>query len=184
MSDLNRVTEIKAPGAIPFGTDSPTVFLAGSIEMGTAENWQDRTVHFFRTGHYGIKPTATAPYYFPEGVTLLNPRRDDWDSSWEQKMENDQFREQVKWELEAMEYADVILMYFSPNTKSPITLMELGLHAKHEDNGPPKVVVACPEGFWRRGNVEIVCKKYGIGFHDSLPDALTHVHEMLTWMHH
>lgn len=55
-----------------------------------------------------------------------------------------------------MEVADLIVMYFDPTTKSPISLLELGLHAK--DN----LVVLCPEGFWRKGNVDIVCQYYNI----------------------
>ena len=116
-----------------------SVFLAGSIEMGEAENWQE------------VVEESLAP----EPVTILNPRRDDWDSSWVQSIHNKQFREQVGWELRAMEAAAVIGMYFSPGTKSPITLLELGVWA-----GDPKLMVFCPEGFWRKGNVDIVCVHY------------------------
>ena len=50
-------------------------------------------------------------------------------------------------------------MYFSPETKSPITLLELGIYAVAT---PEKLLVCCPEGFWRKGNVDIVCAKYGV----------------------
>jgi hypothetical protein len=53
-------------------------------------------------------------------------------------------------------------MYFSPETKSPISLLELGLYA---NSG--KLVVYCPEGFWRKGNVDIVCEKYFIPNFDN-----------------
>lgn len=26
----------------------------------------------------------------------------------------------------------------------------------------PQVIVCCPEGFWRKGNVDIVCQRYGV----------------------
>ena len=133
---------IYAPNPIPENADTDyTLFLAGSIEMGTAEEWQ----------------TRISLYLADKNVLIFNPRRQDWDSSWEQKIENDKFREQVEWELNALEEVDKILIYFDPETKSPISLLELGLHAKSG-----KVVVCCPEGFWRKGNVDIVCKKYGI----------------------
>lgn len=90
-------------------------------------------------------------------ITILNPRRDDWDSSWEQTIKNEQFRTQVRWELTALEQADIVVMYFDPATKSPISLLELGLFAK-----TGKLLVCCPEGFWRKGNVDIVCEMYGI----------------------
>ena len=118
-----------------------SIFLAGSIEMGKAENWQQKTEQFFEH----------------KNVLILNPRRDDWDSSWVQSIENDQFRTQVEWELDAQQSADLNIFYFSPETKSPITLMELGLF------GPTKnSVVCCPEGFWRKGNIEIVCHRFNI----------------------
>lgn len=90
-------------------------------------------------------------------ITILNPRRDDWDSSWEQTIKNEQFKTQVRWELTALEQADIVVMYFDPATKSPISLLELGLFAK-----TGKLIVCCPEGFWRKGNVDIVCSEYGI----------------------
>ena len=111
------------------------IFRAGSIERGNAENWQDKVIN------------ALSDYR----VDILNPRRKDWDSSWAQSIDNPQFNEQVNWELDGLENSDLILMYFDPNTKSPITLLELGLFA-HSN----KIILCCPEGFWRKGNVDIV----------------------------
>ena len=62
----------------------------------------------------------------------------------------------VEWELDGLERADVIAMWFAPETKAPITLLELGLFARSG-----KVVVGCPNGFWRKGNVEVVCARFG-----------------------
>jgi len=129
---------IKAPK--PLNVNGMSVFLAGSIEMGIAENWQEKVVRLL-DGY---------------NITILNPRRDDWDSTWVQSMDNPQFREQVEWELKAQEMADVIAMYFDINTKSPITLLELGLFVRSG-----VMIVCCPDGFWRKGNVDIVCNKYG-----------------------
>lgn len=134
--------EIKAPGPIP-KDNSYRVFLAGSIEMGAAVNWQEKVTNALKDAN----------------VTILNPRRDDWDSSWVQSITNPQFREQVDWELGAMEKANLIVMHFEPETKSPITLLELGLWAQSPKD---KLVVHCPEGFWRKGNVDIVCDRYGV----------------------
>ena len=130
--------------------DTPSVFLAGSIEMGAAENWQARAERELRD------------------FIVLNPRRDDWDSSWVQSIDNTQFREQVEWELYAMDVADLILMHFEPSTKSPVTLLELGLHAQFG-----KLIVHCPEGFWRKGNVDIVCKRFNIAQAQTLDQLLS-----------
>ena len=98
-----------------------------------------------------------------ENYIIFNPRRDSWNNSWEQSIANPQFKEQVTWELNALEQADVIVMFFANNTKSPISLLELGLFAH---SGKLKVVVE--EGFWRKGNIDIVCERYGIEQYDSL----------------
>lgn len=151
------MVEIKAPNEIPW--DGPrSIFLAGSIEMGTAFNWQ----------------TKVSNSLADQNIMILNPRRDDWDSSWTQSIENDQFRTQVEWELAALERARIIVMYFDPNTKSPISLLELGLYASSG-----KLVVCCPEGFWRKGNVDIVCKKFNIKQASSLEELITIVKERL-----
>ncbi len=123
--------------------------------MGEAENWQDRFCKELKGG-----------------FLVLNPRREDWDSSWEQSITNPYFREQVKWELNAMTEADVIAMYFDPTTKSPITLMELGFWAGKD---PKKLVVCCPEGFWRKGNVDILCAKYGVRQVKSIEEIVGYI---------
>lgn len=130
---------------------SPSVFLAGSMGMGEAKNWQ----------------VVVEEMLGDIDITILSPRRDDWDSSWEQSIDNAQFREQVEWELEAQEKADIIAMYFCAETKSPITLLELGLFA-HTD----KLIVCCSEGFWRKGNVDIVCKRYNIKNVDTIENLI------------
>jgi len=140
-----KLTVIKAPESIEGVTNG--VFLAGSIEMGKAVDWQ----------------TEIAEKCKDVDVTFFNPRRDDWDSSWEQTIENDNFREQVEWELDALEKSKKIVIYIDPKTTSPITLLELGLHA----NGG-KMCVCCPEGFYRKGNVDIVCKKHNIPMVDDI----------------
>lgn len=124
-------------------------FLAGSIEMGKAEDWQASMTMFFESN----------------GIGVFNPRRNDWDSSWKQEFENPQFFQQVNWELDALDKSDIIVMYFSPDTKSPISLLELGLYATSK-----KIFVVCPGGFWRKGNVDIVCAKYNIPVFEKLED--------------
>lgn len=135
-------------GSVKYGV---RVFLAGSIEMGVAEDWQTRIQNDLEN--------------LP--VTIFNPRRESWDSSWEQKISNPQFNFQVNWEMNRLEESDIIFMYFSPETKSPISLLELGLHAHSK-----KLIVCCPDGFWRKGNVEIVCSRYGIPLHNNLDEAI------------
>lgn len=127
------------------------VFLAGSIEMDTAENWQMRVIESLHDAD----------------VTLYNPRRDDWDNTITQSINDPRFKEQVNWELDAIDDAAIVVMYFDPNAKSPITLLEFGLLAQSK-----KLIVACPDGFWRKGNVEVVCERWGIPLFNTLEELI------------
>jgi hypothetical protein len=155
---MKKAIEIQAPNDLINKIGYIKVFLAGSIEMGKAEDWQKKIV----------KTLSDKPFIF------LNPRRNDWDSSWEQTIENPEFKLQVTWELTGLEMADVIVMYFDPETKSPISLLELGLHARTK-----KLIVVCPEGFWRKGNVDVVCEKYGITQANSIDELIENLQDLV-----
>lgn len=131
--------------------DSFSIFLAGSIEMGAAEDWQTRLTNELES--------------YP--IAIFNPRRDEWDSSWVQSITNPNFNYQVNWELDMLTASDIIFMYFSPETKSPISLLELGLFADSD-----KMIVVCPDGFWRKGNVEIVCDRFDIPLYNTFEEGL------------
>jgi hypothetical protein len=148
------MTEIKSPNQWENNTGALSVFLGGSIEMGEAENWQETVARNLEKFN----------------VILLNPRRDDWDSSWVQSIKDPQFNEQVTWELDNQDSADLIVYYFDPKTKAPITLMELGLYAKSN-----KVFVCCPEGYWRKGNVEMVCDRFEIPLFSTLEELISRI---------
>ena len=150
---------LKPPAPLPTDMLIPSVFLAGSIEMGQAEDWQSLVVA-------GLTDLD---------VAILNPRREEWDARWVQSIRNPQFREQVEWELAAQERATLIAMYFAPATKAPITLLELGLFARSG-----KLLVCCPNGYWRKGNVEIVCARYRIPLMANLEELIGAVRQRLS----
>lgn len=136
----------------PFKNESfldPLIFLAGSIEMGTAIDWQDE-----------ISKKIDRP-----DRIILNPRREDWDDTWKQDISDPKFREQVEWELKGIEDASLTVFFFHPKTKSPISLLELGLAAPLG-----ACIVCCPTGFWRKGNVDIICAKYKLKTVDKYED--------------
>ena len=150
-----------APDAIgTVSKDHIKIFLAGSIEMGLADNWQDRVVESV-----------------PENCLFLNPRRASWNDSWVQSIKNPQFNQQVTWELAHLEIADIVFLYLDPKTNSPISLLELGLYA---ESG--KLMVCCPEGFYRKGNVEIVCDRYKIPMTTSLEESIGGLKELVTML--
>jgi len=135
----------KAPQEIPddMRIKHTTVFLAGTIDMGDSDDWQSRFEQM------------------DDRFVIINPRRDDWDSSWHDT--SDAFNEQVIWELDNLEKCDAIIMNFEKGSKSPISLLELGLFAKSG-----KMFVICPDGFYRKGNVRIVCERNGIPMIDTI----------------
>jgi len=129
------------PNMIDKKSKNTKVFLAGSIEMGNCKDWQEEIIKYFRPGKF---------------VDFYNPRRTDWDKSWSQGFNQPQFFQQVTWEMDALDHADEIVFFFDPETKGPISLLELGLY---KDKNP---IVCVPDGFWRKGNIEMVCNKYGL----------------------
>ena len=128
----------------------PSVFLAGSIDMDKAVNWQ-----------------VYCEERLDSKFNVFNPRRKSWDSTWKQEIGDNPFTKQVEWELDAMEQADHILLFFASENLSPISLLEFGLYA---NSGKLKVV--CEEGFWRKGNVDIVCHRYNIDQFENLDAAM------------
>lgn len=191
------------------------IFLAGSIEMGEAINWQQNAINLIeerlklkgqqytttyssassgmviQTGTTGTAgtggsgkttPTVTGPIYrsrYGQDYCVFNPRKGVWKET-DQKMSDDIFYRQVRWELEAMEKAETILMNFVPGTRSPISLFELGLHSKFNSSPTQpfrntKLVVVCPDGFWRKGNVDIICEFYRIPQFQTIEEAIFYI---------
>lgn len=143
---------IKAP--TPYIKDRTTIFLAGAIDMGQAEDWQSKV------------STALKDL----DVLILNPRRDEWDPTWEQVRTNRKFAEQVNWEQDGLEAADIVVVVFTKTCKAPITFMELGMHLKK-----PGLVVCCPPGFYRKGNVDICCERAKVPVYETLEELIEYL---------
>ena len=90
--------------------------------MGKAEEWQNEF-----TSRLKISWDTTHDSGFP--VTIFNPRREDWDSTWEQSTTNNNFVDQVEWELHHLDEADIKVFYFDPATKSPVYVDGTGPYA-------------------------------------------------------
>jgi len=132
--------EIKAPNKVG-DTDDIKLFLCGVIDMGRAAHWDKELIWLIED----------------KDCIVLNPRRDDWDSNWKQDKNNLKFREQVEWELDCMERSDIMVVALPRDSNVPISLMELGLHIGKRD-----LIVWCEEGYYCKGNVDIVCERYGV----------------------
>lgn len=96
----------------------------------------------------------------PGRYLLYNPRQEHWDASRPGEMDY-----QVNWELEHLEKADLIIMNILPGSKSPITLLELGLFARSG-----KLLVVCTPEFYRYDNVRITCDRYGVPVYSTLEE--------------
>ena len=120
------------------------IFLAGTIDMGNSRDWQMELYDRFAKmdGRY----------------ILFNPRQEHWDASRPGEMDY-----QVRWELNHLEKADMIIMYILGTSKSPISLLEMGLHAKSN-----KIHVICEKDFYRYDNVRITCEYYDVPLYDDL----------------
>lgn len=97
-------------------------------------------------------------------ITIYNPYRADWDCTWREDVNFAPYREQVLWELDKQAKADLVIVYFHPATQAPVSLLEFGLSAQV----PGKVIAVCPEGYWKRGNVQVVSQKFGVELLDDV----------------
>lgn len=138
------------------------IFLGGSIEMGKAPDWQNAFA----------KKIASLP------IAVFNPRRIHWDDSLEQDIKNEALHHQMDWEMTNLDKADLIILYLHPDTISPVSLMELG---RYSQSG--KIIVCCPKGYHRRGNVQYLCKKDNVllldDFDELVKTAIVKVEKIL-----
>lgn len=112
-----------------------SVFLAGTIDNGNSSNWQEELIEKCRN----------------LDVTFYNPRRKEWNTTLEE------MGYQIKWEQDHLDRADIIIMCLLDDSKSPISLLELGLYAQSG-----RLKVFCNPEFYRYTNVKLTCQKYKI----------------------
>ena len=123
-----------------------SIFLAGTIDSGQSFNWQSALIN-------SLSSKCDLP-----NVEIYNPRRENWPSDTDHK----EVHYQIKWEQEHLDKADIIIMVFTDTSKSPITLLELGLYATSN-----KLHVFCTDKFYRFDNVKLTCEKYNIPLTES-----------------
>jgi hypothetical protein len=129
-------------------TDKKLLFLAGSIDLELPGNWRKSLADQLANHFDFFDPTVT------DHKTLTT-------AEWE---------EHIHWELAAMEKADLILMNLLPSAKSPISLVELGLHSTGS-----KLIVVCPDSFYKKHYLTILCHRYSTPLFDTTKEAVEHV---------
>lgn len=135
-----------------------SIFLAGTVSTDKATDWRTR---------------LTKDLSYDTRIVIINPVREDWDSSWkEDPTSGTKFREQVEWELNSLETADILVFYFEDDSTSPVTMLEFGLHARDHRN----VFVRCSKKFYKYGNIKIICDKYGIPCHSTYDELVAGIY--------
>ena len=77
-------------------------------------------------------------------VDVFNPRSDVVDGLY-------------GWEIEHLNIANVIALYFDPHDTSPNGLLTLGLFSKTD-----RLIVCCPEQFYKKDDVDYICQREDI----------------------
>jgi len=142
---------IKPPTSIEVDNNFKSCFLAGTIDGGFSQNWQNKVSE--KLSDYAIN--------------IYNPRRDKWEGSWEQNINNIDLKNQINWEYNALDKSDYILMNILPDSQSPITILEFGMYAKSG-----KLLVCCPKEFFRYANIQVTCYRFNIPLFDNVDDLL------------
>ena len=138
----SRIQVVKAP-ARPVITGAVSIFLAGTTTDTGGDDWRQTL----------IQSITNLP------VTIFDPKRSDWDSTWKEDFSDERWVEQVQWELDMQEKADIVVVFFHGVSLAPISLLELGLCARSG-----KAFVCALSDYSKRGNVEAVCRRFGVPF--------------------
>ncbi|KAK6854210.1 hypothetical protein PG995_009303 [Apiospora arundinis] len=178
---------VQAPTADPASLHPHTIFLAGTTTNDDSGDWR-----------YVLCAALSA-----HPITFYNPLRRDWDASWRNNADCAPFRDQTQWELDRQTRADLVVVYLGPNTDAPVSLLELGLVAgiaaaaavaadptatssndDHTNNNSGKmkkkqVLVCAHKGYKKRGNVQLLCQKFGIEMVDTVDDFPSAIIRML-----
>lgn len=130
---------VTAPESVSVG--GFRVFLAGAIDMGEAENWQNAVIQTLAS--------------YDDDLVLINPRRDQFTP--------DTLDEQVEWELEALELVECIAMWLPNTSKAPVSFWEAGYNWRS-----PRFIIGAGPQFYRRRNLEIAGERYDVVIFESL----------------
>lgn len=159
IKETGQIRVITPPSFITTDPDKTSVFLAGSIEMDKAEQWQkkfiDELTYEYRKMNSG------------KCIDVFNPRRANWDITIRQSIEDPAFYQQVRWELDYLEDVAVRVFYFAPDTLSPVSLLEFGKFFTY-----PNTFLCVNPDYQRAGNLEVFANKYKIKIHRDFGDII------------
>lgn len=144
---------ITAPEKVVLNDGEISVFLAGGIT--DCYNWQQDIINYIESKNFAEK----------ENLVLLNPRRENFPIH-----DPSASMEQITWEFNALENADIFSMYFVNNKSvQPICMYELGRNIVKMQMRKPidwkdRIIISVEDGYKREQDVqiqvELACGKY------------------------
>ncbi|WP_055447706.1 nucleoside 2-deoxyribosyltransferase domain-containing protein [Lacinutrix mariniflava] len=123
-------------------------FLAGSMDFNESNSWRQK-----------IMQEMKHLVHFLDATRI---EHNDFSDS--------QMKEHIEWELDALIISDKIILNFKEDSKSPISILELGMYVKSS-----KLVVVCPNKFYQRRYINVLCNKYNTPFFDSFDEAIEYL---------
>ncbi|TYA78616.1 nucleoside 2-deoxyribosyltransferase domain-containing protein [Seonamhaeicola marinus] len=126
-------------------THKDYVFLAGSIDLNLDGNWREQVINLIGDKVHFIDPTIS-------GHDAMNDL---------------QMESHINWELDMLDLADKVFLNFLEESKSPISLVELGMYTRTS-----KLIVVCPNAFYKSRYIKTLCKKYKIPLFTTLDAAV------------
>ena len=124
-------------------TSGIKIFLAGSIDQPVKNNWRELAIAHIQTSWFGTPTNRSS-------ITVYSPRRSD--DVWTTDMEN----EQAAWDTSMLSMVDYIILHLTGTTISPVSLLELGLFARH-----PNLYLSIDDSYTRKHVVELYYTYYG-----------------------
>ncbi len=122
-----------------------SIFLAGSMDHKQEGSWREEIIAEFGTNDI-FDPT--------------NTHHDE--------LNTEQMKHHIVWELGALQQSDLILLNFLKESKSPISLVELGMYVTSN-----KLIFICPKEFYKSDYVHTLCNKYNTPIFNTLNEAKT-----------
>ena len=118
-NELNIQFTVVTVPSLYMPPSGPKIFLAGSIDKDYPNtpyinHWRKEAIEYIKRGWFNLEDNK-------DNITLYSPRRED--DKWSIDMEN----EQATWDMSTLSMVDYIILNFTGDTLSPVSLLELGI---------------------------------------------------------
>lgn len=100
-------------------------------------------------------------------VVVLNPRRRDWDNSWNLDPLDPRLIAQIEWEHSAIEMSHLVFVNILESSQSPISLQEVGLIYDKS-----KLIIHLPPKYEFQAILEKYAQHHSIVSHSSFDDSV------------